>query len=830
MAYRPVIFISCVSKELRSARQLVANTLQYLGYTPDWQDIFGTEQGDLRTMLKRRIDLSSGVLQIVGSCYGVEPHQMDSEFGRVSYTQFEALYAEKKGKRVWYLIVDDTFPVDDFKQEPEELIRLQCDYKERLVNQSPNLSHTCSSLDGIETRVLKLRSEFQTLRRNFKYWAICISVVLIVSLFLTLGIRNKQDKAISEAKKAAVAGKEAFETAQEAVEAIKEVDTKVEQSGVYIKGIRSTLNIDSANMRLETAIKAADLSNRGQVEAIEFLLNEGFSYENASLDGISFTGATMHEANFSSSSFQDGNLSKAEFDGGKLDLANLNFATLSNASFRKVSAKKTYFQYTNAVSTDFEGASLNQSSFFLSNLRGASFKNANLHGVCLAFCDLTGVDFTGANLTDTIIFSSVLDKAKFDGAVIKDTDVGASVADTISFTPKQRNELSRSSPLTRYLDIKIWGHARHSDDWDASYPDFNSYYTKLIEIPMRLSGSLKFRSNDALQPVGPFYSYDRDGPNDIRSSNWFETCFWEKGNRSRNIKKRLKDHGEFLFEEIGKQTLIEGSGQELQAWMSFIENKSEVISYTGPLIWTNDAYITLLLSENIISPESISKYDWKSLAIERCRKDAISDANAREDSWEPMYPQKAMCQMLPSNHVDAYKRWTLARAKVLNCEQIEAVYTISFSNLNRSQRVNENKRNSERQQILLFANLKNTYEHLHASMAPSTYRYKSQTDLLGSPTSVRKGYALFKLPAARNRYVIEINPNDLPTSKIGKSSYDTWYKFRVVFHLSGITKDGGTYELAVEPRSAHVEADGKEIWNGLIHVQEETKTTATNKE
>jgi hypothetical protein len=44
---RPTIFISAVSEELRSARQLVANTLTFLGYEPVWQDVFGTESGDL---------------------------------------------------------------------------------------------------------------------------------------------------------------------------------------------------------------------------------------------------------------------------------------------------------------------------------------------------------------------------------------------------------------------------------------------------------------------------------------------------------------------------------------------------------------------------------------------------------------------------------------------------------------------------------------------------------------------------------------------------------------------------------------------------------------
>jgi hypothetical protein len=91
MSLRPAIFISAVSSELKSAHQLVANTLTFLGYDPEWQDIFGTEEGDLRTMLHRRIDACKGVVQLIGKCYGVEPLSIDQKSGRVSYTQYEPL-------------------------------------------------------------------------------------------------------------------------------------------------------------------------------------------------------------------------------------------------------------------------------------------------------------------------------------------------------------------------------------------------------------------------------------------------------------------------------------------------------------------------------------------------------------------------------------------------------------------------------------------------------------------------------------------------------------------------------------------------------------------
>src|SRR5207237_5820406 len=100
VASLPLIFISAVSRELRSARQLVANTLTFLGYQPVWQEIFGTEGGDLRAMLREKIDGCKGVVQLVGQCYGAEPPTPDEKYGRVSYTQYEALYARERGKKV----------------------------------------------------------------------------------------------------------------------------------------------------------------------------------------------------------------------------------------------------------------------------------------------------------------------------------------------------------------------------------------------------------------------------------------------------------------------------------------------------------------------------------------------------------------------------------------------------------------------------------------------------------------------------------------------------------------------------------------------------------
>ena len=150
-----------------------------MGYEPVWQDIFGTEQGDLRAMLRQKIDECEGVVQLVGKCYGAEPPAPDEQFGRVSYTQYEALYARSREKKVWYLFLDESFPGDAHRSESVELGELQAAYRRRLKTES-QLYHTLSSREALEASVLKLRNELTRLRRGFRQWAALVAVLLVL--------------------------------------------------------------------------------------------------------------------------------------------------------------------------------------------------------------------------------------------------------------------------------------------------------------------------------------------------------------------------------------------------------------------------------------------------------------------------------------------------------------------------------------------------------------------------------------------------------------------------------------------------------------------------
>ena len=192
MTPRTPIFISAVSKELKSARQLVANTLQFLGYEPVWQDIFGTEQGDLREMLRKQIDECKGVVQLVGQCYGAEPTAPDEKFGRVGYTQYEALYARQQGKKVWYLLLDESFPADSHEAEPEELHKLQAAYRQR-VQADLHLFHPLHTNEALEASVLKMKSELVNLRRGARRWAVGVTALLIAIIGLVAWLVVRQE-------------------------------------------------------------------------------------------------------------------------------------------------------------------------------------------------------------------------------------------------------------------------------------------------------------------------------------------------------------------------------------------------------------------------------------------------------------------------------------------------------------------------------------------------------------------------------------------------------------------------------------------------------------
>ena len=181
---QPFVFISCVSSEFRQIRSRVAAILARLGYTPVFQEIFGTEPGDLRGVLRAKIDDCEGLIQVVGQGYGAEPPTVDANYGRVSYTQFEFLYAHEKKKKTWLLFAGDACTRDtalerlDLPHDPShpdpagyqaERRALQLAYSDQRQKDG-HLYHTATSDTDLDLKVERLRDELAELRRAFKLW------------------------------------------------------------------------------------------------------------------------------------------------------------------------------------------------------------------------------------------------------------------------------------------------------------------------------------------------------------------------------------------------------------------------------------------------------------------------------------------------------------------------------------------------------------------------------------------------------------------------------------------------------------------------------------
>jgi hypothetical protein len=196
MALAPSIFISATSSDLHSTRDVVAKLLTSMGYTPVWQDMAATDAGNLKQVLQSWIGPCAAVIQLVGFRYGAEPLQADAQFGRVSYTELEALYAEQMGKKVIYIFLPENFPTDPCEPESEEKRQLQLAYRQR-VKESGALRHSAASVLELENRVLRMRDELAILRAQMEkgrrriWFGIGVALVLLLVIgVVVIGLRQ----------------------------------------------------------------------------------------------------------------------------------------------------------------------------------------------------------------------------------------------------------------------------------------------------------------------------------------------------------------------------------------------------------------------------------------------------------------------------------------------------------------------------------------------------------------------------------------------------------------------------------------------------------------
>jgi len=161
------IFLSAVTSELGPAREIAARVLRTLGYEPVYQDEFPAGAGDLREFLQGLIDPCAAMIQLIGFRYGAEPPDVDAAYGRRSYTQYEAEYARRAGKKVYYLLLDRECAVTCLAAEDPVLAGLQAAYR-REVEDGSHLYHPASTLVELELKMHQLHNELRAFRERME--------------------------------------------------------------------------------------------------------------------------------------------------------------------------------------------------------------------------------------------------------------------------------------------------------------------------------------------------------------------------------------------------------------------------------------------------------------------------------------------------------------------------------------------------------------------------------------------------------------------------------------------------------------------------------------
>ena len=164
----PHVFISAASDDLRSARQVVKNSLLTIGCYPVVQEHFEPDYRTVKEMIRGRIEDCHAVVHLIGKRYGGEPSPVSLPPGelRRSWTQMEFHIARELGRKTFLFICDESYPFDiPSGPEPDDEVELQKIYREEILT-GEQLYIVVKSPEELALRISELKLEAAELREE----------------------------------------------------------------------------------------------------------------------------------------------------------------------------------------------------------------------------------------------------------------------------------------------------------------------------------------------------------------------------------------------------------------------------------------------------------------------------------------------------------------------------------------------------------------------------------------------------------------------------------------------------------------------------------------
>lgn len=452
------------------------------------------------------------------------------------------------------------------------------------------------------------------------------------------------------------------------------IDALVEKLGSWVRLPAPLADIERALEVLGRASEAKPTGDVGQVAAVEKLVRQGAELSGMDLSGLDFAGASLAKASLLEAALIGVSFERTVLQGADLSEARLDFAELSKARFegsRMVRSRAYFANADGAVFDDLKGAS---SNWMAASARGASFQRADLRGASFKFADLTDADFTGATLTETLFIGAILDGATFTGATLSNTDLTSAYGSAAMFTSEQQGKLCAtrfSQQGDGYVELTRVVPSTRFDSGQDYQQIASGRFDYVLNGLSRLDPCEERQHRPGWQP--PIYTLT--GPELIRARYdlQYAAGLLDVGGRREKFIARFRDQLKRLDEAVDRGRIIEVPGEVRQAITKELESN---LNGTSPLVAElpfGGESMHLLALRRV--PGYADSVNWAAWARKHYQDELERAWGGEAPSiWPRFFPQDFSPEQLSPEHVELYRRWTLARA-----EQVPELFRLSVT-------------------------------------------------------------------------------------------------------------------------------------------------------
>ena len=405
---------------------------------------------------------------------------------------------------------------------------------------------------------------------------------------------------------------------------------------------------------LERAVQSRATGEQGQTVAVQSLIAQGVSFQDADLSGLSLESADLRAGSFQGALLAAAKWSEVNAEGVVLSGADLRFADLERANLSRADATEVYAPFVVGQGAVLAGATLARANFAGSDLRKADLRGANLAGAALVYADLRGADLSGADLSGAYLTGSLLQGATFTDAVVRETDFAGASASGLALSPEQFSGACWHEGVVNGRTGKTEFRVQLIEVWESTRSS-TGYDTELHYQPTRQLGGHGARTLRACSSsTDAAVRHDARWGAELRIH--LDRSYSRTGGRLEQFERRVAAQGELLETHLSRDSVLVDP--------SVVESRREALhramSAAQPLQpFLSDEYLLMLaLSKRVLAADTL---DWGWLLRMRLN-DEGNISTFSPEMYPPVFPEGLSYWAFPAGSDTRYREWTMTRA------------------------------------------------------------------------------------------------------------------------------------------------------------------------